>query len=96
MIDACLGNKEDAIREGKRAIELVPISKDAMLGTGLLENLALIYAWTGEKALACKILEDLTAIPSGISYGPLRLNPDWDPLRSDPLCKRIVASLAPK
>ena len=96
MIDACLGNKEDAIREGKRAIELVPISKDAMLGTGLLENLALIYAWTGEKALACKILEDLTAIPSGISYGPLRLNPDWDPLRSDPRFKRIVASLAPK
>ncbi len=51
MADAALGHKEDAIREGRRAVELLPASKDSIVGAMLLKNLALIYAWTGEKDL---------------------------------------------
>ena len=96
MIDAGLGRKENAIREGKRATELLPVSKDAFSGPGLIEDLAVIYAWTGEKALACEQLEIVANIPSGVSYGQLRLHPFWDPLRGDPRFEKIVASLAPK
>lgn len=96
IIDAGLGRKEDAIREGKQAVELLPVSKDAMTGAALLGNLALIYAWTGEIEQACNQLAALTAIPSGLNYGELRLDPAWDPLRGDPRFDKIVSSLAPK
>lgn len=96
MIDAGLGDKEAAIREGKRATELLPVSKDAMTGAVLTENLALIYAWLGEKEAACNQLAVIAPIPSGLSYGSLRLDPSWDLLRADPCFEKIVASLAPK
>jgi len=96
LIDAGLGRKEDAIREGRRAVELLPLSKDAMLGAALMENLALSYAWTGEKEAASNQLALLTAIPYDLSYGRLRLHPSWDPLRGYPGFEKIVASLAPK
>jgi len=96
MIDAALGRKEDAIREGRRAIELLPVSKDALIGVALVENLALIYAWTGEKEQACQQLAVVTSIPYDLSYGRLRLHPFWDLLRGDPGFEKIVASLAPK
>src|SRR4030095_1309176 len=51
MIDAALGHKQDALREGRHAVELLPVTKDAMTGAELLRNLAIIYAWTGEKDL---------------------------------------------
>jgi TolB-like protein/class 3 adenylate cyclase/Tfp pilus assembly protein PilF len=88
MADAALGYKEDAIREGRRAVELLPVSKDAIQGPLLIEYLALIYAWTGEKDRAIK--------PSYLSYGRLLLRPRWDSLRGDPRFDKIVASLAPK
>ena len=96
MIDAALGRKEDAVREGRRAVELLPVTKDAWTGAEVLKNLAITYAWAGEKDLATKQLEDLVRIPSPISYGQLRLHPFWDPLRGDPRFEKIVASLAPK
>lgn len=96
MIDAGLGRKEDAIQEGRRAVELLPLSKDAMVGAALMENLALIYAWTGEKEAASDQLAALTSIPYDLSYGRLRLHPSWDPLRGDPGFEKIVASLAPR
>lgn len=96
MIDAGLGHKEDAIREGRRAVELLPVSKDALSGPALVENLALIYAWTGEKEQACKQLAVVTSIPYDLSYGKLRLHPSWDLLRGDQCFEKIVASLAPK
>src|SRR5262249_21639986 len=52
ITDAALGRKEEAIREGRRAVELLPVAKDAVTGGLLLEHLAVIYAWTGEKNLA--------------------------------------------
>ncbi len=96
LIDAGLGHKEDAIREGKAAIEMLPISRDAYIGPDLVENLAVIYAWTGEKALACEQLDLVAQIPSNVTYGQLRLMPFCDPLRGDPRFEKIVASLAPK
>jgi tetratricopeptide (TPR) repeat protein len=96
LIDAGLGRKDDAIREGRRAVELVPISTDAIDGTDLILNLAVIYAWTGEKDLALKQLAEAARLPSSLNYGWLRLHPDWDNLRGDPRFEKIVASLAPK
>ena len=61
----------------------------------LVQNLALTYAWTGEKDLAFEQLAVVAGIPSK-SYGQLRLHPDWDALRGDPRFDKIVASLAPK
>jgi serine/threonine-protein kinase len=96
MADAALGNKEDAIREGRRAVELLPVTKDAVIGPLLVQNLALIYAWTGEKDLAFEQLAAAARIPGYLSYGQLRLHPYWDPLRGDPRFDKIVDSLAPK
>jgi serine/threonine protein kinase/tetratricopeptide (TPR) repeat protein len=97
VIDAVLGNKEDAIREGERAVELSPVSKNAIEGGTLVRYLAVIYAWTGEKDRAIQRLAETTYLPgSHVSYGYLRLHPLWDPLRGDPRFEAIVASLAPK
>ena len=96
LIDARLGRKDDAIREGRRAIELVPVSKDAIDGADFILNLAVIYAWTGEKDLALEQLNKVSKLPYAPSYGDLRLSPEWDPLRGDPRFEKIVASLAPK
>ena len=96
MADAALGNKDDAIREGRRAVELMPVSKNAIVGPSLIEFLALIYAWTGEKDPAFEQLTMAARLPGFLSYGELRLHPFWDPLRGDPRFEKIVASLAPK
>jgi tetratricopeptide (TPR) repeat protein len=99
-IDAGLGRKEDAIREGQRGCELLPSSKDAYASPNLLGYLAMIYAWTGEKDLAVQTLAQLThanvGVTSGIRYGSVKLDPQWDPLRGDPRFEALVASLAPK
>jgi TolB-like protein/class 3 adenylate cyclase/Flp pilus assembly protein TadD len=96
MADALLGNKDDAIRQGRRAVELLPVTKDAIIGPLLVQNLALIYAWTGETDLAFEQLTIAAKLPGFLSYGELRLHPYWDPLRGDPRFDKIVASLAPK
>jgi serine/threonine protein kinase/Tfp pilus assembly protein PilF len=96
MIDAGLGRKEEALREGRRACELVPITKDAMDGVDFAINLAQIYAWTGEKDLAIEQIEMVQRFPNPLSYGLLKLHPHWDSLRGDPRFEKIVASLAPK
>ena len=97
VVDAALGNKEDAVREGQRAVELLPVSKSAIEGPLLIEYLAVIYAWTGDKDRAIERLAERAKLPgTGLSYGHVRLNPIWDPLRGDPRFEAIVASLAPK
>ncbi len=96
VIDAALGNRENAIREGQRAVQLMPVSKNAIEGPLLIKYLALIYAWTGEKDRAFKRLDEAAKLPSFLSYGQLRLHLYWDSLRGDPRLEKIVASLAPK
>jgi TolB-like protein/Tfp pilus assembly protein PilF/tRNA A-37 threonylcarbamoyl transferase component Bud32 len=97
VVDAVLGNNKDAIREGEHAVTLMPVSKNAIDGAMLLRYLAVIYAWTGDKDRAIERLAERVKLPvAGLSYGELRLNPLWDPLRGDPRFEAIVASLAPK
>jgi TolB-like protein/class 3 adenylate cyclase/Tfp pilus assembly protein PilF len=96
LVDAGLGEKEAALREGRRAVDLLPVTKDALNGAEILYFYAVICAWTGERDLAIQQLEILAKIPAGVSYGEIRLDPFWDPLRGDSRFEKIVASLAPK
>jgi serine/threonine protein kinase/tetratricopeptide (TPR) repeat protein len=96
LIDAGLGRREEALREGRRAVELLPVEKDALVGPTMIKYLAMIAAWAGDKDLACDQLARAGRLPGGVSYGELRLLPYWDPLRGDPRFETIVTSLAPK
>jgi TolB-like protein/Flp pilus assembly protein TadD len=96
LIDAALGQKEEAQREGRRAVELLPLEKDAISGTRMIVSLARIGAWVGDSDLACEQLARAAQLPSSVTYGDLKLMPWWDPLRGDPCFEQIVASLAPK
>jgi tetratricopeptide (TPR) repeat protein len=96
-VDAGLGRKEDAIREALQAVDLMPIAKDSYWGPGQVTNLALVYAWTGERERALEQLEVVAKIPvggseSGATYGDLKFNPCWDDLRGDPRFEKIVAA----
>jgi TolB-like protein len=99
LIDAALGRKEAALEEGRRAIELLPLEKDSVNGSRMIQYFAITAAWTGEKDLALQQLEIGNRAPSAsqlLSYGGLKLLPFWNPLRGDPRFEKIVASLAPK
>ena len=96
MIDAGLGRKEDALRESRRAVELVPLEKDALNGLDMIHYSGIVAAWVGEKDLALQNLAKAAQLPSFLSYGRLKLLPWYDPLRGDPRFESIVASLAPK
>src|SRR5437867_915254 len=90
LIDAGLGRKEEALREGRRAVELLPVEKDSMNGTNMVKYLAAIAAWVGDKDLACEQLASIIRRPSNLSYGQLKLLPFWDPLRGDPRFEKLV------
>ena len=100
---AFMGRKEDAIREGRRAVELKPESKDAVDGVIVNCYLALIYARVGEKELAFPLLERLLKTPGAvdsvdysITINDLKYRWEWDPLRNDPRFQKLVASPTPK
>ncbi|HAF23112.1 MAG TPA: hypothetical protein DCK93_09435 [Blastocatellia bacterium] len=99
LIDAALGRKDLALDEGRRAIALMPVEKDLINGSRVLQYFAITAAWAGEKELALQQLEAGLRAPAAssmLSYGALKLHPLWDPLRGDPRFEKIVASLAPK
>ncbi len=91
MIDAALGNKQEAVREGRCASQLLPVAQDAVTGADILTHLAVTYAWCGDKDQALEQLSILSKIPSEVNYGILRLDPVWDSLRGDPRFEKIVA-----
>ncbi|MEO7723861.1 MAG: adenylate/guanylate cyclase domain-containing protein, partial [Chthoniobacterales bacterium] len=99
LINAALGKKEEALRDGRRAIELSPLEKDPTQGGTMLVYFAMIAAWVGERDTALHYLTAGAESP-GVSfittYGSLKLLPVWDPLRGDPRFEKIVASLAPQ
>jgi serine/threonine-protein kinase len=96
LIDAALGRKEEALHEGRRAVELLPMEKDSINGAAMIEYLAIIAAWVGDRDLAFEQLAIAARVPNSLSYGQLKLLPYWDPLRGDPRFEKIVASIAPK
>jgi TolB-like protein/Tfp pilus assembly protein PilF/predicted Ser/Thr protein kinase len=96
VIDAALGRKQEALSECRRAVELLPVQKDAFNGQLMIEWFAISAGWVGEKDLAFEQLAMAAHIPGTLSYGRLKLLPFWDPLRGDPRFEKILASLAPK
>jgi serine/threonine protein kinase/tetratricopeptide (TPR) repeat protein len=81
---AQLGLKEQAISEGKRATEILTISRDAFYGLPYLEDLAFIYTTVGDTTAALNTLDYLLSIPSWISVAWLNMDPQWDALRNQP------------
>ena len=93
-IDSALGQKDEAVQAGRRACELLPLSKDAWWGLDSIRNLVWIHGWLGDKDRALEQLEFLQDQPR-LYYGWLKLDPNWDSLRGDPRFEKIVAALAP-
>ena len=87
---AGLGRKEDAIREGKRAVDLLPVTKEALRGRARVKDLANIYVMVGEYDLAIEQLKFLLSRPGVLSIPLLRLDPAWDPLRNHPRFKKLI------
>ncbi|HEU0273311.1 MAG TPA: tetratricopeptide repeat protein [Candidatus Udaeobacter sp.] len=94
IILAALNRKQEAIAEGKRAVELLPESRDAFDGPGLTASLAQIYAWTGEFDEAFRLVDHLLATPNGLTVPMLKLDPAWDPLRSDARYQALIDKYA--
>jgi TolB-like protein len=96
QVDAGLGQKDLAISEAQHAIELMPVSKDIYDGALVLEGLAQVYAWSGDRDRAIELVKELVSIPGYTNYGRLKLHPLWSPLHGDPRFENIVNALAPK
>jgi serine/threonine-protein kinase len=93
VIDAALGRKEQALSEGRRAVELLPVEKDSINGLVMIKYLAMSAAWVGDKDLAFEQLATAVRYPTSgleLSYGELKLMPWWDPLRGDPRFEKIL------
>ncbi|PZR76303.1 MAG: hypothetical protein DLM73_03060 [Chthoniobacterales bacterium] len=91
---AGLGRKEDAIRVAKHAVELVPLSRDALEGPGQILLLAEVYAQLGEGAAALEQLATIAHLPAGPDYGRLKFDPVWDGIRKDPRFQEIMSRTA--
>jgi TolB-like protein len=95
IVYAYLGRKEDALREGHRALELLPESKDAYYGVDISNMFVIILVRLGDNDQAIPLIERLLRTPHGLLLQDLRASPDWDPLRKDPLFQKILASPEP-
>jgi len=91
---AGMGLKEDAIKEGKKAVELLPEFQDAFDGPQATAALAEIYAWVGENDEALRLLDHLLRVPAGLTVPLLKLDPVWDPLRKDPRFQALIDKYA--
>jgi serine/threonine protein kinase/tetratricopeptide (TPR) repeat protein len=91
LADVALGRKEESMQEGRHAMEMRPTSEDAVDGPYIATRVALVYAWANQENLAFELLGVLIKTPNGLSYGDLKTNPGWDPLRKDPRFDRLLA-----
>jgi tetratricopeptide (TPR) repeat protein len=91
QIDALLGQKEEALRDGRRVTELWPISRDAWIAPEIATQMALVYAWSGEHEAAIQQLASVVGVPNGPTFGELKLSSRWDNLRADPRFDQIIA-----
>src|SRR5262249_53563907 len=102
-IDAALGRKDDAIREGRKALELWPLKRNAVIAPDVAIYAAIAYMWSGERDAALQQLAEVVKLPAwssplplcpGFSAGELKLNPIWDELRNDPRFDKIITEAA--
>jgi tetratricopeptide (TPR) repeat protein len=91
---ATVGRRDEAIRAAQQAIELVPLSRDALDGPGQILVLAEVYALLGEREGALEQLKQVAHLPAGPDYGRLKFDPIWDELRDDPRFQEIMARAA--
>ena len=96
QVDANLGNKELALQEAQKAAALMPASKDAYDGALILQGLAQVYTWTGDYDHAFDELQTLLGMPGYISYGYLKTDPAWQPLRKHPRFQQLLGSMVSK
>ena len=97
LTDSALGRNEESIREGRRVLEMRPISEDAFEGPVIATNVALVYVWVNRLDLAFEQLNIVIHLPNPrLTYGDLKTNPGWDPLRNDPRFDKVLAELVPK
>jgi serine/threonine protein kinase len=97
LADVALGRKEESMQEGRRAIEMRPISEDAEDGPVIAVNVAAVYAWANQPDFALEQLKVLIKLPDyHLNYGDLKTNPSWNPLRKDPRLGKLLAELAPR
>ena len=89
---AYLGRKDDALREGTRAVEILPVTRDAVDAPDIQEDFAYVEMLVGEADAAVRRLAYLLSIPSDISVAQLRVDPMWDPLRGNPRFQRLVGT----
>jgi non-specific serine/threonine protein kinase len=87
---AALDRKEEAIREGKKAVEILPVSKDALYGVPYVQDLAHIYTIVGEYDAALEKIEYLLSIASWFSVPWLKMDPRWDRLRDHPRFRELL------
>jgi TolB-like protein/cytochrome c-type biogenesis protein CcmH/NrfG len=93
---AYLGEKESALGEVQRATEIVPEGKDAFGGPEIMTGVAEVYATLGDKDRAIEILDGLLSRPSPVTAQVLKVNPIWDPLRSDPRFQGLIGKYGAK
>ncbi len=93
---AWLGEKDAAIAEAQRAMDLRPESKDAFEGPPITEQAAQVYAIIGDNARAIELLDGLLSRPSEVTLPTLKVNPAWDPLRNDPAFQALFTKYAGK
>ena len=90
LVLAARGRKKEAIEAGHRAVELLPISKDAFDGPLIVAKLVVIYAQADEPARALVLLEELVNVPNGPTPGALRIEREWDPLRGNARFEKLT------
>ena len=96
LTEAALQRKDEAMQATQRAVQLLPVSTDAVAGGTLIAHRALVYAEVGEADRAFEALKDAVVLPHGLHYGDLKLDDRFDSIRADPRFEQILAALAPK
>jgi hypothetical protein len=97
LTDVALGRTEEGVQEGRRAMEMRPVSEDALHGPTIAAHFALVCVWANELDLAFEQLSVVVQLPNEILfYGDLKTNPGWDPLRKDPRFEKLLAQVAPR
>jgi serine/threonine-protein kinase len=96
LVEAFLGEKEDAIRKGREAVEMSPSTEITCLGSFLRSNLAAVYAWCAQPDSAIDVLAGMMGKPVGPRYGELKFNPIWDPIRDHPRFQKLLEEAYPR